>query len=370
MTALVEDAPRLVRAVLAAPGGTGPRRSRRSPASRRGPAGLHRRGRGPRLRHRPRRPTGRGPLAASRPGRVLLRLHDLVLARQDEVLDLIQLETGKARKHAFEEVVDVALVARHYGVARTRYLRAAPPRRARPDAARVDELHHPKGVVGIISPWNYPLTLAVSDALPAFLAGNAVVLKPDTQTALTALWAHRAARSRPGCRRGSGRSSSATVRWSAPPWSTAPTTCASPGRPGSAARSPSAAGARLIGCSLELGGKNPMLVLDDADLDARGGGRGAGLLHHRRAAVRLDGAASRSPSGARAVHGAVRCAASARCGSAPGSTSPPTWARWCRRASWTSSPPRGGRAREGRHGRSPAAGPAPTSGRCSTSRPC
>ena len=43
----------------------------------------------------------------------------------------------------------------------------------------------------MIAPWNYPLTLAVSDAIPALLAGNGIVLKPDSQTVLTALWAVR-----------------------------------------------------------------------------------------------------------------------------------------------------------------------------------
>ena len=45
---------------------------------------------------------------------VLLRFHDLVLRRQEEVLDLIQQENGKARRHAFEEVIDVCLMARYY----------------------------------------------------------------------------------------------------------------------------------------------------------------------------------------------------------------------------------------------------------------
>src|SRR3954462_2360449 len=45
---------------------------------------------------------------------VFLRLHDLVLDRQAEVLDLVQLESGKARRHALEELVDVALTERHY----------------------------------------------------------------------------------------------------------------------------------------------------------------------------------------------------------------------------------------------------------------
>lgn len=44
-------------------------------------------------------------------------------------------------------------------------------------------------MVTVISPWNYPLSMAAGDAIPALMAGNAVVQKPDTQTALTALWA-------------------------------------------------------------------------------------------------------------------------------------------------------------------------------------
>ena len=51
------------------------------------------------------------------------------------------------------------------------------------------EYHHPKGVVGVISPWNYPLTLGINDALPALVAGNAVIIKPDGQTPYSALWA-------------------------------------------------------------------------------------------------------------------------------------------------------------------------------------
>ena len=46
--------------------------------------------------------------------RIFLRFHDLLLERQGEVLDLIQLETGKARRHAFEEVLDTAIVSRYY----------------------------------------------------------------------------------------------------------------------------------------------------------------------------------------------------------------------------------------------------------------
>ena len=52
----------------------------------------------------------------------------------------------------------------------------------------VVERRVPFGVVGVIAPWNYPLTLAISDAIPAMMAGNCVVVKPDVQTTLSALW--------------------------------------------------------------------------------------------------------------------------------------------------------------------------------------
>jgi succinate-semialdehyde dehydrogenase / glutarate-semialdehyde dehydrogenase len=118
---------------------------------------------------------------------IFLRYHDLVLDRRDELLDLAQRETGKARISAFEEVADVAMTARYYARTAARHLRARRRQGALPVLTRTTEHHRPKGVIGIISPWNYPLTLAVSDAVPALLAGNGVVLKPDAQTPFTAL---------------------------------------------------------------------------------------------------------------------------------------------------------------------------------------
>jgi succinate-semialdehyde dehydrogenase/glutarate-semialdehyde dehydrogenase len=122
---------------------------------------------------------------------VLLRFHDLVLQHQDEVLDLIQQENGKARRHAFEEVMDVCLTARYYAHTAADYLKPKRRQGVQLVLTEVWEHHHPKGVVGIISPWNYPLTLGISDALPALVAGNAVLAKPDRQTPFSALWAVR-----------------------------------------------------------------------------------------------------------------------------------------------------------------------------------
>src|SRR3954468_19738783 len=103
--------------------------------------------------------------------RILLRYHDLILDRQDEILDLLQLESGKARRHAFEEVLDQALVARYYANTAENLLKPRRRRGALPFLTAAYEYHHPLGVVGIIAPWNYPLTLSIGDAIPALAAG-------------------------------------------------------------------------------------------------------------------------------------------------------------------------------------------------------
>ena len=196
---------------------------------------------------------------------VLLRFHDLVLERQDEVLDLIQLENGKARRHAFEEVMDVCLTARYYAHTAADYLKPKRRQGVQLMLTEVWEHHHPKGVVGIISPWNYPLTLGISDALPALVAGNAVLAKPDRQTPFSALWAVRLleeAGMPAGLVQvvtGSGAElGTPIVEQSDFLMFTGSTEV---GR-GVAAE----AGQRLIDCSMELGGKNALLLLDDANV--------------------------------------------------------------------------------------------------------
>jgi len=194
---------------------------------------------------------------------VLIRLHDLVLERQAEVLDLVQVEAGKSRMDAFDEVSSVALVAAYYGKHSAKIL--APKRHAGvlPVLTRAGELRHPKGVVGIISPWNYPLALTAMDVLPALAAGNAVVQKPDNQTALSALWLHELAEEA-GLPAGVwqimlGRGSAigaALVEES-------DYLCFTGSTPTGKALAAQVA-QRLTSYSLELGGKNPMIVLPDA----------------------------------------------------------------------------------------------------------
>jgi len=196
---------------------------------------------------------------------VFARLHDLILREQSEILDVIQTETGKARSHAFEEVADVAINARYYSRAAADLLKPKGRPGALPLLTTASEVRHPKGVVVVVSPWNYPLALSVSDALPALIAGNAVVSRPDNQTALTTLWAHELAEEA-GLPKdvwqvvlGRGKDIGAALIARADFVDYTGSTATGRGIATQAAQ-------RLIGCSLELGGKNPMIVLDDADV--------------------------------------------------------------------------------------------------------
>lgn len=197
---------------------------------------------------------------------VLNRLGRIVLDRQSEALDLIQLETGKTRRAAFEEVTDIAQVARHYAVRGERYLTTRRVRGMVPLLAGVQVHRRPIGVVGAISPWNYPLVLALSEALPALLAGNAVVLKPDPQTTLTALWAAEAlddAGLPPGLLQvvaGGPEVGESLIEHV--------DHIAFTGSTGTGRKVAARAGERLIGATLELGGKNALYVTDDVDVDA------------------------------------------------------------------------------------------------------
>jgi succinate-semialdehyde dehydrogenase / glutarate-semialdehyde dehydrogenase len=195
---------------------------------------------------------------------ILLRFAGLLLDRQAEVLDLIQLENGKARRHAFEEIIDVATTSRYYARTAPRLLRPRRRAGALPGLTRTWEVRHPKGVVGVISPWNYPLTLGIGDILPALAAGNAVVLKPDAQTPYTALWAAELlaeAGLPPGVLQvvtGAGAALGAPLIDRSDFLMFTGSTAT--GR----AVAAQAAG-RLIDYSMELGGKNAILILAGAD---------------------------------------------------------------------------------------------------------
>lgn len=195
------------------------------------------------------------------------RLHDIVLDRRADLTDLVQAETGKARRDAFEEILDVAITARYYANHAADLLATDRRRGALPVLTKTRAHHHPLGVVGLITPWNYPLTLPISDAIPALLAGNTVVVKPDQSTPFSALIGKQLLEEAgvpgdvfqvcpgPGATLGDSLIEGADYI----------------GFTGSTAVGRSVAeraGRQLTPLSLELGGKNPLLVLDDADVQA------------------------------------------------------------------------------------------------------
>ena len=196
---------------------------------------------------------------------ILLRYHDMVLQREDEILDLLQLEGGKARRSAFEELLDSAIVSRYYANTAEKHLRTHKRAGALPVLTQTWEYRHPVGVIGLIAPWNYPLALSISDAVPALAAGNGVVMKPDSQTPFCALWGV-ALLEEAGLPAGlvqvvtgSGSELGPKMIENADYMMFTGSTKTGRGIAKDSAE-------RLIGSSMELGGKNAMIICEDAPM--------------------------------------------------------------------------------------------------------
>ncbi len=209
---------------------------------------------------------------------LLRRYHDRVLDRTDDILDTIQKESGKARRDALLDVLTVAGTARYYATRGRRFLRPTHAGPAVFGITSAEVVYKPHGVVGIISPWNFPFLLAVGDALPALLAGNAVVLKPSELTPLSADLS-RALLLECGLDpdlfqvvHGRGDVGAELVRHVDYVGFTGGTAT---GR-----KIAVAAAERLIPYSLELGGKNPMIVLDGAPIEHAAMGLIAGAFNN------------------------------------------------------------------------------------------
>lgn len=198
--------------------------------------------------------------------RLLGRVHDLVHERRAELTDLVQDVTGKARGHAFLEVVNAVQVARHHMVRGRAYLR--PQRRAGvvPGLTTALVRRVPVGVVGNVAAWNYPLVFVLSDAVPALLAGNAVLTKPDVRSLPLA-----AAVARLLTDAGLPHGLFAVLAGNAAATGQALVTSVDhvlfTGSSTVGRRVAAAAADRLVGVTLELGGKNALYLAADADVD-------------------------------------------------------------------------------------------------------
>lgn len=197
---------------------------------------------------------------------VLSRFHDLLLDEAERVMDAIQQDTGKARRDALSEVITVAGTTRYYLTHGRRHLRERRGQAAAFGITSARVIHKPLGVVGLITPWNFPFLLPVGDAVAALLAGNAVVIKPSELTPFPAEL---------------GRELLIEAGLPAELFQLVHGLGPSVGQEllrhvdyigftGSSAvgkKIMGAAAERLLPFSLELGGKNPLIVLKDAPFD-------------------------------------------------------------------------------------------------------
>jgi succinate-semialdehyde dehydrogenase/glutarate-semialdehyde dehydrogenase len=208
--------------------------------------------------------------------RIIRRFHDLILTRRHQILDTIQAETGKARRDALAEVVTVAGTARYYVSHGAEHLRPKRHEPAVPGITSAEVIYKPHGLVGLITPWNYPFLLGIADAVPALLAGNAVLIKPSELTPLSAILARdllieSGLNSRLcGIVNGPGETGAELIQHVDYVGFTGGTVT---GR-----KVAVAAAERLIPYSLELGGKNPMVVLKGAPLEQAATGLLAGAF--------------------------------------------------------------------------------------------
>jgi acyl-CoA reductase-like NAD-dependent aldehyde dehydrogenase len=209
---------------------------------------------------------GRVPLGER--SALLLDVAQVLLDRLDEVADTIVAETAKPRTEAFANELFIAVESLLWTAREApKALAPEPLRYPQPylKHKRGWHLYEPRGVIGVISPWNFPFAIPFTQVAAAVAAGNAAVVKPSELTPLSGAWIERlfAEAGAPAglvrVAQGDGRVGEALVR--ARPDRVVFTGSAEVGRLVAAA-----AGERLVPVTLELGGKDAMLVLDDADL--------------------------------------------------------------------------------------------------------
>ncbi|HEU5143080.1 MAG TPA: aldehyde dehydrogenase family protein, partial [Solirubrobacterales bacterium] len=199
--------------------------------------------------------------------RWLGKLRDWLFDNQERVLDTMQAETGKVRGDTAAETIYLADLINFYGSKAAKFIgdEAVRPHSALMASKKLMVQHRPYPVVGVISPWNFPLALALGDALPALQAGAAVVVKPSEFTPLGIDEIVKAWKEEIGgpdvfdCVHGTGETGGALVD--------AVDFIQFTGSDKTGRKVMGRAAETLTPVSLELGGKDPMIVLDDADLD-------------------------------------------------------------------------------------------------------
>lgn len=199
--------------------------------------------------------------------RRVARYAEVLMVHVEEVIDLLVRESGKTRLEALGmEVIVVADLVRYFAKHAPRML-APEPIPLHLLKHRASYLHFvPRGVVGIIAPWNFPLAIPIGEVMMSLIAGNGVVLKPSEVTPLIALLARELyveADLPPDLFQvvtGRGATGAALI-------DAGIDYCVFTGSVATGRKVAAACGERLIPYTLELGGKAPAVVCADADLD-------------------------------------------------------------------------------------------------------
>jgi acyl-CoA reductase-like NAD-dependent aldehyde dehydrogenase len=203
---------------------------------------------------------------ASGRAKVMARFAVWLGEHRGEIEELLIKETGKSAADAAQEVPMLIMIISYY--IRTAEKALAPEKRpaALPFMAikKITVHYRPRAVVGIIAPWNYPVANALMDGLGALAAGCAVLLKPSERTPLTAEVLRRGWQESGGPQvfelaQGAREVSEAVV--DNVDFVQFTGSCAT------GSKVMERAARRLTPVSLELGGKDPMIVLEDADVD-------------------------------------------------------------------------------------------------------
>jgi succinate-semialdehyde dehydrogenase/glutarate-semialdehyde dehydrogenase len=195
------------------------------------------------------------------------RFRDLIVKRAEELCELIVRETGKTRPEALSMEVMVIADLATYFIKRAPKILAPEPITLHLLKNRASYVHYaPRGVVGIISPWNFPFGIATGEVVMALLAGNGVVLKPSEMTPLIALKTKELF-DQSGLPpdlfqvvTGRGAAGAALI-------DSGIDYCIFTGSTATGKKVAAACGERLIPFALELGGKAPAIVCADADVD-------------------------------------------------------------------------------------------------------
>jgi succinate-semialdehyde dehydrogenase/glutarate-semialdehyde dehydrogenase len=197
----------------------------------------------------------------------LLRFRDALAERASDLVDLLSMECGKPKHESLiHEVITTLDLITHYAKVAPKVLAPHEITLHLMKHRRAYVAYVPRGVVGVISPWNFPFVLSMTDAIAALVTGSAVVIKPSEVTPLVMQRTKEIFDSTGlpedlfGVVQGYGAVGQALIE------SGIQKLCFTGGVE-TGKKVAAACGARLIPCVMELGGKAPLVACADADLE-------------------------------------------------------------------------------------------------------